>query len=43
VGEVFTRTIGAGDQAVTVQAELLSDAKGVKFTVRPQPNAGGTP
>jgi hypothetical protein len=43
VGEVFTRTIGAGDQAVTVQAELLSDAKGAKFTVRPQPNAGGTP
>jgi hypothetical protein len=43
VGEVFTRTIGAGDQAMTVQAELLSDAKGVKFTVRPQPNAGGTP
>ena len=43
VGEVFTRTIGAGDQAVAVQAELLSDAKGVKFTVRRQPNAGGTP
>ena len=43
VGEVFTRTIGAGDQAVTVQAELLSDAKGAKFTVRPEPNAGGTP
>ena len=43
VGEVFARTIGAGDQAVTVQAELLSDAKGVKFTVRPKPNAGGTP
>jgi len=43
VGEVFTRTIGAGDQAMTVQAELLSDAKGVKFTVRPEPNAGGTP
>ena len=43
VGEVFTRTIGAGDQAVTVQAELLSDAKGAKFTVRRQPNADGTP
>ncbi len=43
VGEVFTRTIGAGDQPVAVQAELLSDAKGVKFTVRRQPNAGGTP
>jgi len=43
VGEVFTRTIGAGDQAVTVQAEPLSDAKGVKFTVRRQPNAEGTP
>jgi hypothetical protein len=43
VGEVFTRTIGAGDQAMTVQAELLSDAKGAKFTVRPEPNAGGTP
>jgi hypothetical protein len=43
VGEVFTRTIGAGDEAVTVQAELLSDAKGAKFTVRPEPNAGGTP
>jgi hypothetical protein len=43
VGEVFTRTIGAGDQAVTVQAEPLSDAKGVKFTVRRQPNAEDTP
>jgi hypothetical protein len=43
VGEVFTRTIGAGDQAVTVQAEPLSDARGVKFTVRRQPNAEGTP
>ena len=43
VGEVFTRTISTGDQAVTVQAELLSDAKGVKFTVRPEPNADGTP
>ena len=43
VGEVFKRTISTGDQAVTVQAELLSDAKGVKFTVRPEPNADGTP
>ena len=43
VGEVFTRTISTGDQAVTVQAELLSDAKGVKFTVRPEPNADGAP
>ena len=43
VGEVFTRTISTGDQAVTVEAELLSDAKGVKFTVRPEPNADGTP
>ena len=43
VGEVFTRTIGAGDQAVTVQAEPLSDAKGVKFTVRRQTNAEDTP
>ena len=43
VGEVFKRTISTGDQAVTVQAELLPDAKGVKFTVRPEPNADGTP
>jgi hypothetical protein len=36
-------TLGDGGRAVIVRSEALPDSAGAKFTVRRQPNAGGTP
>lgn len=35
-------TLGDGRRAVIVRSEALPDSAGAKFTVRPEPNAGGT-